>query len=355
MNIILKWKDYSPRTFLNKVIYEKVPKKKKGKKIKDGEFKIPLIKEYQGLIENNYKVKQLITICKYYKLKVSGNKDEKIHRIYNYLKYSNFATKIQKIYRGFLIKKLFKIKGINLRKNCVNETDFLTFQNVKDIKVDQLFCFRDTDGINYAFDIYSLYNLISKTKDENGRVKNPYTRSLLHYKNVIYKLNYSIFLAKKILKRDIKYKFIKDTTILSNEKRLEMKTISLFQKIDQLGYITDTRWFLNLSKIRLIRFIRELQDVWDYRSQISNEIKMNISPPNGNPFSTIFIGTLMHKSELTLKTYGLDIIERLLISEDKDYKTLGANYILGVLTIVSQHAANAMPHLVEAFLPNPTH
>jgi hypothetical protein len=198
-----------------------------------------------------------------------------------------------------------------------------------------------------------LYNLIVKTKDENGRVRNPYTRNLLHYKNVVYKLNTSIFLAKKILKRDIKYKFVRDTTILSSEKRLEMKTISTFQKIDELGYITDTKWFLNLSKIRLIRFIRELQDVWDYRAQISDDVKINICPPTGNPFSTVYIGTLLHKSELTLKTYGLDIMEKLLLSNDKDYKTLGANYILGVLTIVSQHAANALPHLVEAFMPHP--
>ena len=106
MNIVLKWKDYSPRTFLNKVIYEKVPTKKKGKKIKDSEFTIPLMNEYEQLINNNYKVKQLKEICKHYKLKVSGNKDEKIHRIYNYLKYSHYTVKIQRIYRGFLVKKL---------------------------------------------------------------------------------------------------------------------------------------------------------------------------------------------------------------------------------------------------------
>tara|TARA_B110000467_G_C18267297_1_gene450125 strand:+ start:108 stop:1175 length:1068 start_codon:yes stop_codon:yes gene_type:complete len=355
MNVVLKWKDYSPRTFLNKVIYDKVPIKKKGKKVKDADFIMPTMENYNALVENNYKVKQLTKVCKYYKLKVSGNKDEKIHRIYNFLKYSHFAIKIQRIYRGFLIKKLIKLKGVHLRKKCVNDTDFLTFQNIKNIKFDQLFCFKDMDGFNYAFDIYSLYNLIIKTADDDGRVKNPYTRKLLHYKNVIYKLNASIFLAKKILKRNIKYKFVKDKTILSSEKKLEMKTISLFQKIDQLGYITDTKWYLNLSKLRLIRFIRELQDVWDYRAQISNEVKRNISPPNGNPFSTISMGTLMHKSELTLKTYGLDIMEKLLSSSDKDYMTLGANYILGVLTIVSQHAANAMPHLVEAFMPNPHH
>jgi len=355
MNVVLKWKDYSPRTFLNKVIYEKVPTKKKGKKIKDSEFVIPLMNEYEQLINNNYKVKQLKEICKHYKLKVSGNKDEKIHRIYNYLKYSHYTVKIQRIYRGFLVKKLFKLKGMDLRNKCINDTDFLTFESIKKIPFDQIFCFKDTDGFNYAFDVYSLYNLIMKTRDSNGRVKNPYTRNLLHYKNVIYKLNESIKLAKKIMKRNIKYKFVKDNTILSSEKKLELNTIRIFQIIDQLGYITDTKWYLNLSKLRLIRFIRELQDVWEYRAQITNEVRRNISPPNGNPFGDVPMGTLLHKSELTLKTYGLGIMERLLSSNDKDYKTLGANYVLGVLTIVSSSAANSMPHLVEAFLPHPHH
>ena len=349
---LYKWKDYSPRSFLNKVIYEPVPKKKKGKKIKDSEFNVPTIEQYSGLLETNYNVKQLKVICKKHKLKISGNKDEKIYRIYNYLKFSYFAIKIQRIYRGHLIKRLMRLKGFNLRNKCVNDTDFLTFENVKKLKFDQLFCFKDTDGFNYAFDVYSLWNLISKTKDDEGRVKNPYTRNLLHYKNVIYKLNVSIFLTKKILNRKVKYKFERDIRALSVEKKLEMRTIYVFQKIDQLGYITDTKWFLNLSKIRLIRFIRELQDVLDYRAQISSDVKKQISPPDGNPFASIYIGTLLHKSELTLKTYGLDCMEKLLLSEDKDYKTLGANYILGVLTIVSQHAANALPHLVEAFMPN---
>ena len=33
MNVVIKWKDHSPRSFINKVIYEPVPKKKKGKKV----------------------------------------------------------------------------------------------------------------------------------------------------------------------------------------------------------------------------------------------------------------------------------------------------------------------------------
>jgi len=349
MNIVIQWKDHSPRTFLNKVIYESVPKKKKGKKIKDENFIIPKMKEHYKLVENNYNVKQLKLMCKKYKLKISGNKDEKIHRVYNYLKYSFYAIKMQKIFRGYLIRKLKRTKGIRLLKNSVNDVDFLTFQKINEIQFDQIFCFKDQDGFVYSFDIYSIFNLIMKEK--NDIPKNPYTRQKLHPR-VIYKLNKIIWITQKILKRDIRYKFVKDNNILSTEKKIEMKAIETFQKIDQLNYITDTKWLLNLSKLRLIRFIRELQDVWNYRAQISNEIKIQISPPHGKPFSQISIDTLMHKSSWTLLGYSLDIMNKLLCSDDKDLRTLGANYILGALTIVSPSAANSLPWLYSSFAPN---
>ena len=349
MNIVIQWKDHSPRTFLNKVVYESVPKKKKGKKVKEQDFVIPEINEYIKLIENNYNVKQLKLMCKKYKLKISGNKEEKIHRIYNYLKYSFYAIKIQRIYRGFLIKKLKKLKGIRLLKKSVNDVDLLTFQKIREIPFDQLFSFKDEDGFIYTFDIYSIFNLIMKEKKEIA--KNPYTRQKLNPR-VIYKLNKIIWITQKILKRDIRYKFVRDLNILSTEKKLEMKAIETFQKIDQLSYITDTKWLLNLSKIRLIRFLRELHDVWNYRAQITNEIKLKISPPNGKPFYQIPLDTLMHKSSITLLGYSLVVMDKLLSSEDKDFKTLGANYILGALTIVSQSAANSLPWLYSSFMPN---
>jgi hypothetical protein len=350
MNVVLKWKDHSPRSFINKVIYEPVPKnKKKGRKVKEKDFIIPNTNDYNSLLVNNFNVKQLKAICKHYKLKVSGNKDEKIHRIYNYLKFSLYSRKIQKTWRGYIIKKLFKLKGIGLKS--VNDTDFLTFDDVNKIPFYQKFTFKDGDGFVYTFDIYSLFNLIMKTNNESGIAKNPYTRKELN-NNVLYKLNKVIWLTKRVLNKKIKYKFNNDITVLSSEKKLELKAIETFQKIDQLGYITDTKWLLNLSQIRLIRFLRELDDVRRYRAQLTNETRRSICPPNGNPFLNISLGTLMHKSSLTLKSYALDVMGELLKSEDKENRTLGANYILGVLTIVSHNAATALPWLYGSFIPN---
>ena len=99
-------KKVSPKSYIKHHIYESVPIiKKRKKKVSSDNFTIPTYKEYYLLLELNYNVSQLKTICKNYKLKVSGNKQEKIHRIYNFLKFSYYTTKIQKLYRGYLMRK----------------------------------------------------------------------------------------------------------------------------------------------------------------------------------------------------------------------------------------------------------
>ena len=122
-------KKLTPKSYLIKYVYRDVPiKKGRKKKIKEGNFKILSYNEYDKLLEINYNVSQLKKICKYYKLKISGNKPEKIHRIYNYLKYSNYVIKIQKLFRGNMVRKYLYYKGIKFKKEGISNTiDFLTF------------------------------------------------------------------------------------------------------------------------------------------------------------------------------------------------------------------------------------
>ena len=164
--LIKDWKSVSPKTYFNERLYDdsstiKSNQIKNRKKIKDNDFDILKYKDYKLLLEKNYNVNQLKRVLKYYKQKVSGNKDEKIYRLWNYLKYSYFALKIQKKYRGYFIKRIYKLKGPGLynREKCVNEYDCLSLQPVKNINFDQFYSFEENNFI-YAFDICSLYNLI---------------------------------------------------------------------------------------------------------------------------------------------------------------------------------------------------
>ena len=43
---------------------------------------------------------------------------------------------------------------------CVNETDFLSLADLKELPENELFCFRDEKGFRYGFDVKSFNNLI---------------------------------------------------------------------------------------------------------------------------------------------------------------------------------------------------
>ena len=134
---------------------------------------------------------------------------------------------------------------------------------------------------------------------------------------------------------------------LSEEKKLELEVISTFQKIDQLNHITNPNWFLNLSRIRLIRFYKELIDIWNYRLQIENNIKRNIIQPHGKPFPNV---SFHNMSLFETRKFTIKIIDDFIsLGTSENYKSLGAYYVLGGLTLVSQNAASSMPWLFESF------
>ena len=126
----------SPKTFFKLHLYENVPTPpRKRKKVSSEDFAIPSYQEWEKLIAVNYNVSQLKDMARYYKQKVSGNKKELVKRIYNHLKFSSHAIKVQKIWRGFMVKKYNNLHGPGVfkRGKCVNSSDFLSLNDIKDI------------------------------------------------------------------------------------------------------------------------------------------------------------------------------------------------------------------------------
>ena len=130
-------------------------------KITDDNIFIPTIDNYDSIIKYNYNVNQLKIIAKNYKLKISGNKPQLVSRIFAYLYLSSYIIKIQKIFRGMLVKKYKLLHGpasIN-RSLCTNTNDFITMEPINDISFHQFLSYKDIDGFIYGFDIISLHNL----------------------------------------------------------------------------------------------------------------------------------------------------------------------------------------------------
>lgn len=384
-------KTKSPKSLIqNKLFdnYNTISKNFRNKriKVKEEDFSILEYNEYNLLLEKNYNMNQLKKMCKYYKQKVSGNKREKIFLLFNFLKYSKYASKIQRMVRKHIVQKVLFFKTYpkdnkfyeNL-KNVVNETDCLTLEHINKINFEELIIIKngskkiwtqEEDGTwkknpgkiyNYAFKISSLYSMMKEgKKNDDGTFyfNHPYTREKILYRP----LKTHILKLRKIQRKlgyNVSLEFKDDTEkdILTETKKLELRTISIFQKIDEFGHITNYKWFFELTNTRLTRYIKEMVDIWEYRAQLNVETKRKICPPLGKPFvslpnNTINITQLfMEREPNYVKKKILDIME-ILIKRGIDHhsRSLGVFYVLGALTTVSQDAANALPWLYESFM-----
>jgi hypothetical protein len=345
--------------YMNKLVfkYEKnirMNKKLNKMNVEDDQLSILTIHDYDKLTENNYNIQQLKIIAKFYRLKISGNKKELISRIYVFLFLSSYIIKIQKIFRGRLQRKFNAYFGpaLNKRGICTNDTDFVTMDDLKDLPYGQFYSFKDNDGRVYGFDIASIYNLIYKNTDTINISKiggiNPYNRNKIPtFVMIDLKM---IIRTSKILKIKINLDFDTDIGNVSNAKTVEMRTLTLFQNIDALGNYSSPEWFLTLNRNQLVKFVRELSDIWNYRAQLSNETKQNICPPIGDPFRNINISYIMNEHDLlNIKKIILDLLEKFVNNGvDRDSKTLGAYYVLGALTLVNESAASSLPWLFQS-------
>lgn len=324
-----------------------MPVVKKTTKISGDKLTIPTVFTYNDLVYNNYNVTQLKLFAKHYKLKITGNKPQLLNRLYSFLYLSCYIIKIQKIFRSMLVRKYKHLHGPAAfnRKLCTNSDDFISMEPVEEINFHQFISYKDFDGFIYGFDINSLHNLFLKCSDE---IKNPYNRNLIP--ESVFKNIRALIRLGKILKININLNFDDNTKDVSNEKAIELRALSLFQNIDALGNYSNSNWFLSLNRHQLIKFIRELIDIWNYRAQLSQETKRSICPPIGDPFRNLSVHYIITEPNLwNVKKMLLDIMEKLVnCGIDRDSKALGAYYVLGALTLVNSDAATSIPWLFQS-------
>lgn len=347
----------SPKTFIEKNLYKEVNTSKKRHKISNNDFRILNIDEFEDVLYYNYNVSQLKKMCKHYKYKVSGNKPELVKRLYNSMRLSCYAIKIQSMFRGRIVKKMMKLKNMHLLKNATNDIDFLTLEPVSNLKISQVMCIASGEKNHvYCFDICSLYNLYkehynskrgSSRKTAHETFLNPFNRQ--PFPSTLHKDLYNIVKYTKLAGIDINITINNDEYIQDLRKQNEFKAIELFQIIDTFGFITDSKWIMNLNMYGLSKFMKELIDVWDYRAQLTNDSRRNIYPSQfGYPFRisrNIFNGSI----ETVRKTILSIITKFVTAGVDRQSQSLAVFYVLGAITIVSKSAAENLPWLFESF------
>ena len=322
--------------------------------------------EHEKMKNTKYSLAELRTLCRHYGIKKSGTKPELSQRIYNYLKQSYYIVRIQRIFRTFVSQKYRVLCGPGYlhTSQCVNDTDFYTFDKLSIIKPTELFTYRDSDDKIYGFHIASFFHLIMSSYPN---ITNPYNRKMipaLVIRNLYEKLIYGSLLGFRVSVKlddseEEEEEPIVNTTIssggLSREKQEELFIVDLFQHINTLGNYSDSEWFIVLQREELIRFIRHIHDIWYYRANLTQEMKERISPPNGNPFvlhnAHINLNIIALLTAAELRTICVSVIERMTRRGiSREDQCLGAFYVLATLTIVNQDARNALPWLYEAVL-----
>ena len=342
-------KTQSPKSYLKNNIFEKIGNIQKKKKIKNDEFKILKIGEHEKLKVFQYNIKQLKIICKFYNLKKTGNKDEIITKIYNFLKFSLYSIKIQRVFRGYLLRQYIKYSGLRNKNRsvCVNSTDFATLEPLQEIPYNQFFCFTDNKNNKYGCNIISLYGLLMENDKKIKEIQplNPYNREEFCKSDIE---NYISYLKlAKICKIEHEYKEKKIQ--LDPIKELEFKILELFQYINSLGNYANSNWLTNLSRNMMVLFIRELYDIWNYRAQLTPQIMREIVPPHGNPFIEVNLHLAQRHDDMYLLNSTVKIIELLVKSGNtNENRSLGAYYVLAALTLVSEDARNSLPWLFQS-------
>lgn len=337
-------------TSLIRELSETVPKESKRKKkaVSDREFTILKFEDFESLVSKNYRVKHLKLMCRHHGQKVGGNKDELVSRMYNFLRLSFFVRRIQRLWRSHIARQYHLSHGPagKDRSICINETDFFTMESLAEVSYSQFFSYRDADDKIYGFDVLSLFNLLQKG---DATTTNPYNRKPIP-KQVRRNLNRLLRLSR-LMDEEIVVE-IAEPEILCPLKRLELRALAVFQSIDGLGNYTDPAWFGVLGRVELIRFVRELADIWEYRAQLNDHVKREICPPVGDPFRGLNLNALPTMAVESLKKLALTLMESLVKrGVNESSQALGANFVLCALTLVNPIAASCLPWLYQSVAP----
>lgn len=307
-----------------------------------------------------------------------GNKQVLVERVLQFFKQYNNVIKIQKQMRRLFVQQWIQLRGpaLSERKMCVNETDFCTLQPLNEINPLEFFSYKSLKtGFVYGFD----YDSILSELNRKHYLQNPYTRESMHgLIGSIRKIDRlsTIILKKKKENHEQRIYITEDHIQAQNIRRRtnsmvlpdnyvpeeitaklrEMRSMSseqritnLFMEIDQLGNYSHVSWFVNLNFGEYIRLFRIMQDVWNYRSQLSFQVKLKICPL-WDPFVSLHLNP-RQTTYSEVKGMCLSVMEDLVyMGIDRDARMLGAFQVLTGLTFISYDARRSMPWLYEALI-----
>tara|TARA_B110000285_G_scaffold229010_1_gene292973 strand:+ start:140 stop:1198 length:1059 start_codon:yes stop_codon:yes gene_type:complete len=248
-----------------------------------------------------------------------------------------FLKKLQREYNGRKINFL-KGDGYKDKNKCNNDMDFFTYDSISDIDDKYFFSYTDTGGFIWFFDIRSFNKLM-----EMGQ-NNPYTREEIPKEVKERAINLS-----KILNLTDEDELINDEElILTRNQILKQKTIDIFSQMEQFGYGCNISWFLDLDSRGLKKLYKNLEDIWNYRLNLSYETKSRISPPNGIAFNISFNEVNHMTNIIELQELILNEVFKFNNAITEGDRKLGLMYFLLGLGLVSRECYEAHQWIIHA-------
>ena len=264
-------------------------------------------------------------ILKYYHFKkIYSNKSvllQKFQKLLFYFENEIYIKKIQSSFRkySFWINVFLRGPALYSRKICVNNEDFLDFEDISKISTNNFISFKDNKNFVYGFHIKSLFKLLNETSD----FINPYNRKKIP---VYVKDNIRELIFREAIKNK---KYSKKSTSFWKIRR-DWLIITKHCKL--LNYPIEKEWFLHLNSTDLLHLYRKLYIVWNIRSNLSIETKNNITC--SNQIFTKTYSEINNKSIREKITNYIKILDS--YSNDTDMQTIGIIFFLYSLSSVSK-------------------
>lgn len=247
---------------------------------------------------------------------------------------------LQRNFKKYLNNKKLKLHGEALinRELCVNAEDFFTFQEIKKIQNDYFISFRDDMDKIFGFDVRSFKKLVEK------KMSNPYNRKIIPEEA---KCRMKLIIKELKLKRK---KNNYNNEKVSKEQKIKNEVVKVFQKIDETeSYAggTNINWFLDLDIVKLKKFYKLLEDIWNYRAELSN-FKKNLIVPNKIMFPVSVMGFHNINDKNRCRKILLEEMWKMVsCAIERENRVLGCYYVLIGLVEISPSCAEALPWLIQ--------
>jgi hypothetical protein len=206
--------------------------------------------------------------------------------------------KLQRLIRKyrFKIRKWNRGAGaLNPMTLCLNKDDFCSLDQLDTIPKRLLFTYRDEDGFVYGFNLLSFLELLSGCEQPlNPYNRKPISRDVIHRANKYYRIldSWSKIDENDVLAQQSAQSIQSNrhsiqplldggqpTVRISLKERTKLRLQSVFQKINYLGYQTNTDWLLDKPVQILINFIKTMARNWSFQLGFSDATKQSLLAP----------------------------------------------------------------------------